>query len=68
MPGEDGYSLIRRVRSRTADRGGLIPAIALTAYTRDEDRSAAIVAGFQEHLAKPVEPAALIAVVARLGG
>ncbi|MBA4017072.1 MAG: hypothetical protein C0483_07870 [Pirellula sp.] len=68
MPGEDGYSLIRRVRALPADRGGGIPAVALTAYARSEDRISAIVAGFTHHLAKPVEPAELIAVVSSIGG
>jgi CheY-like chemotaxis protein len=64
MPGEDGYSMIRRVRALPGDRGGITPAIALTAYARSEDRITAILAGFQHHISKPVEPAELIAVVA----
>jgi CheY-like chemotaxis protein len=64
MPGEDGYSMIRRVRGLPADRGGNTPAVALTAYARSEDRITAILAGFQHHISKPVEPAELIAVVA----
>jgi signal transduction histidine kinase len=66
MPGEDGYSLIRRVRALGAEKGGAIPAIALTAYARAEDRVKAVVAGYQMHLAKPVEPAELIAMVSSL--
>jgi PAS domain S-box-containing protein len=66
MPEEDGYSLIRRVRALPADQGGRIPAIALTAYARAEDRVKAVVSGFQHHLSKPVEPMELIAVVASL--
>jgi signal transduction histidine kinase/CheY-like chemotaxis protein len=68
MPGEDGYGLIRRVRALSADTGGHTPAVALTAYARAEDRVTAIVAGFQHHLSKPVEPNELIAVVASLAG
>jgi PAS domain S-box-containing protein len=69
MPGEDGYSLIRRLRAREAEQqeGGL-PAIALSAYARSEDRTKAIRSGFQNHLAKPVEPAELMAVVSSLAG
>jgi PAS domain S-box-containing protein len=68
MPGEDGYGLIRRVRSLAPDMGGGTPALALTAYAREEDRTKAIAAGFQYHVAKPVEPAELIAMVANLAG
>ena len=64
MPGEDGYSLIKRVRSLGVARGGDIPAIALTAYARVDDRVKAIAAGFQMHIAKPVEPLELITMVA----
>ncbi|MBW4493448.1 MAG: PAS domain S-box protein [Oscillatoria princeps RMCB-10] len=68
MPGEDGYSLLRHIRERSAARGGEIPAVALTAYAREEDRRKAIQAGFQKHLPKPVEPAKLAAVLANLAG
>jgi PAS domain S-box-containing protein len=68
MPGEDGYSLIKRVRSLGLTAGGDIPAIALTAYARFEDRVKAIAAGFQMHVAKPVEPVELITVVAAAVG
>ena len=68
MPGEDGYSLIRRVRALGPEHGGQVPAAALTAYARPEDRVRATAAGFQTHLAKPVEPAELIATVASLAG
>jgi CheY-like chemotaxis protein len=68
MPVEDGYSLIRRVRALGPDRGGSVPAVALTAYARAEDRMRAVLAGFQHHVAKPVEPAELIAMVASLVG
>jgi PAS domain S-box-containing protein len=63
MPGEDGYELIRRVRARPAARGGAIPAVALTAYARFEDRMRALAAGFQMHVAKPVEPTELVMVI-----
>jgi signal transduction histidine kinase/ActR/RegA family two-component response regulator len=66
MPGEDGYSLIRRVRALPADEGGTIPAMALTAYARSEDRVQALRGGFQMHAVKPVEPAELLAMVASL--
>jgi signal transduction histidine kinase/CheY-like chemotaxis protein len=68
MPGEDGYSLIKKVRSLSPEEGGQIPAAALTAYARVEDRMRVLRAGFQIHLPKPVEPAELIAVVASLSG
>jgi CheY-like chemotaxis protein len=68
MPGEDGYSLIRKVRALGAENGGAVPSAALTAYARPEDRVKAVLAGFQMHLAKPVEPAELIATVASLAG
>jgi len=66
MPGEDGYELIRQLRSRERSHGRHLPAVALTAYARKEDRERALRAGYQEHLAKPVEPAQLTAVVANL--
>lgn len=68
MPGEDGYSFIRRVRALDAQRGGRIPAVALTAYAREEDRRRSLLAGFQMHLPKPVNPDELIVVVASLTG
>ena len=68
MPGEDGYSLIKRVRLLGKGNGGNIPAIALTAYARAEDRMKAISAGFQMHVAKPVEPAELVTMVAGAAG
>ncbi|MEA5603428.1 PAS domain S-box protein [Nostoc sp. UHCC 0252] len=68
MPQEDGYALIRQVRALPADRGGRIPAVALTAYARAEDRTQALLAGFQLHVPKPVNPAELAAVVANLTG
>lgn len=66
MPVEDGYDLIRQVRLRSREEGGQVPALALTAFARSDDRRRAIGAGFQMHLAKPVEPAELVTVVASL--
>jgi CheY-like chemotaxis protein len=66
MPGEDGYDFIRRVRALAADEGGRTPAAALTAFARAEDRTRALRAGYQTHVAKPVEPTELTAVVASL--
>ena len=66
MPGEDGIDLITRVRALGPERGGNIPAIALTAYARAEDRARVLAAGYHRHIAKPVEPAVLAAVVAVL--
>jgi CheY-like chemotaxis protein len=66
MPGIDGYSLIRKVRTLSSERGGQIPAIALTAYASEEERSRLLDSGFQMHIAKPVDPAKLVAVVANL--
>ena len=67
MPGMDGYSLIREIRALPTEEGGEIPAIALTAFARSEDRRRAMLAGFDMHVTKPVEPGELVAVVARLG-
>jgi signal transduction histidine kinase/ActR/RegA family two-component response regulator len=66
LPDEDGYSLMRRIRALPRERGGGIPAAALTAYARTEDRMQALLAGFQIHVPKPVQPAELIAVVSSL--
>jgi len=66
LPGDDGYALIQRLRSREAERGGSIPALALTAYARAEDKARALAAGFQVHLAKPLEPAEFVAAIANL--
>jgi CheY-like chemotaxis protein len=64
LPGEDGYALLRRIRLLEPDRGGTVPAIALTAYARAEDRALALAAGFDRHMVKPVDPAALVNAVA----
>jgi CheY-like chemotaxis protein len=66
MAGENGYELIRKIRSMDPDNGGRIPAIALTAYAGATDRRRALLAGFQTHLAKPVEPDDLLAVILSL--
>ena len=66
MPGEDGYEFIRRVRALKPEDGGRTPAAALTAFARAEDRTRALRAGYQTHVAKPVEPTELTAVVASL--
>jgi PAS domain S-box-containing protein len=68
MPGQDGYELIRRIRSMSVEEGGNTPAAALTAFARSEDRRRALLAGYQTHIAKPVEPAELVTVVASLAG
>ncbi|MBY0232241.1 MAG: response regulator [Gemmataceae bacterium] len=64
MPGQDGYALLRQVR----ERGSLVPAVALTAFARAEDRMRALAAGFQMHAAKPIDPAALAHAVRALAG
>ena len=66
MPGEDGYSLIRKVRASEANRGTRMPAVALTAHARVDDRMRALSAGYDAHVAKPVEPAELVMVIASL--
>jgi signal transduction histidine kinase/CheY-like chemotaxis protein len=66
MPGTDGYQLLRELRLRPSSEGGSVPAVALTAYARTEDRLRALRAGFQLHLAKPVHPSELVTVVASL--
>jgi CheY-like chemotaxis protein len=66
MPGENGYDFIRRLRALPADQGGGVPAVALTAYARGEDRRRALAAGFQLHAAKPIDPAELVTIVANL--
>ncbi|MBD2255972.1 hybrid sensor histidine kinase/response regulator [Pseudanabaena sp. FACHB-2040] len=68
MPHQDGYAFIRQVRQWEGEAGGKIPAAALTALTRDEDALNAIASGFQIHIAKPVQPTKLIAVVTELLG
>jgi CheY-like chemotaxis protein len=67
MPGEDGFALIGKVRALTPEQGCDIPAAALTAHVREEDRLQALAAGYQTHLKKPVDPTKLAAAVASLG-
>jgi two-component system CheB/CheR fusion protein len=66
MPGESGYDLLRRVRALSVDRGGRVPAIAFTAYSSSQDRLESLDAGFQAHLAKPTDPARLVAMITAL--
>jgi CheY-like chemotaxis protein len=68
MPDVDGYEFLRRVRALGPARGGKIPAIALTAFARSEDRTRALMAGYSVHVSKPVEPQELMATVASLAG
>jgi signal transduction histidine kinase len=68
MPGEDGYSLIRKIRARPTAAGGRMLAVALTAYGSQEDRTKALSAGFQVHVGKPIEPTQLVSVVASVTG
>jgi PAS domain S-box-containing protein len=68
MPDQDGYELIRQVRERGPEHGGRIPAIAVTACASAEDRVRALSSGFQMHMAKPIDPDEMIAVVASLTG
>jgi CheY-like chemotaxis protein len=65
MPGEDGYSLVRKLRA-TSSGAATIPAAALTAHAREEDRQVALRAGFQMHLAKPIDARSLVAAIAAL--
>jgi CheY-like chemotaxis protein len=64
MPEMDGFELLAKVRALGQDAGGKVPAIALTAFARTEDRLRTLAAGFIDHIAKPVEPAELVAAVA----
>jgi PAS domain S-box-containing protein len=68
MPEADGYVFISRLRALTREEGGRIPAVALTAYARPDDRRRALMAGFQNHAAKPIEPQELMIVIANLAG
>jgi CheY-like chemotaxis protein len=68
MPGEDGYDFIDYVRRRGPERGGAVPALALTAHARKEDQARALAAGFQLHASKPIEPSELVRAVASLVG
>jgi len=66
MPDMDGYMLLQQVRALPPEQGGQIPAIALTAYAGDVNQQQALAAGFQRHIAKPVEPNELIAAIVNL--
>jgi CheY-like chemotaxis protein len=66
LPDADGYALIQHIRQLEADHGGAIPAVALTGYVRVEDRARVLGAGFQAHVAKPIDPAELTAVIVAL--
>jgi len=68
MPQEDGYALLRHVRALSPEEGGRIPAVALTAYAQEDDRMRALLAGFQVHVAKPINPPELVAVIVGLAG
>jgi len=67
MPGEDGYTLVRKLRALHSSRASTVPAAALTAFAREEDRQEALQAGFQMHLTKPIDAGSLVAAVATLG-
>jgi CheY-like chemotaxis protein len=66
LPGLDGYGLIARIRALPSDRGGCVPAIALTAFAQPEDRDRALWSGFQAHLTKPVDPDDLLRSAGKL--
>jgi CheY-like chemotaxis protein/two-component sensor histidine kinase len=68
MPGEDGYALIRKVRALDAERGGKTPAVALTAYGRTQDRMLSLMAGYNMHVPKPVDPGELTTIIASVAG
>jgi len=68
MPDQDGYELIRRLRSLPAEKGGATPAIALTGYASKKDRERALSSGYHQHMAKPIEQADMIAAIAALVG
>jgi CheY-like chemotaxis protein len=68
MPGEDGYSLISKVRALPPEKGGHTPAAAFTAYAREEDRERALAAGYQMHIAKPISSDELVSRLAQLSG
>ena len=68
MPEVDGYELLRRIRALGPARGGKVPAIALTAFARPEDRARSLRVGFSMHVSKPIQPDRLAAMVANLAG
>ena len=67
MPEVDGYSLIQKIRSLPPEKGGLIPAIALTAYAREDDHARSLINGYQRHVTKPLEPELLVQAVLAIG-
>jgi CheY-like chemotaxis protein len=68
MPDVDGFELLRRIRALGEARGGTVPALALTAFTRAEDQRRALQAGFNLYMTKPVEPSTFAANIARMAG
>ena len=68
MPDEDGYSLIKKLRKLKSKNAKLVPAVALTAYATAEDKARALKAGFKIHVAKPIEPEALVRSIASAAG
>jgi CheY-like chemotaxis protein len=68
MPGEDGYSLIRKVRALGAEDGGKTPAVALTAFGRAQDRTLSLATGYSMHVPKPVDPGELTLIIASITG
>jgi CheY-like chemotaxis protein len=68
MPEEDGYELMQRIRELPIEKGGLIPAIALTGYATRKDRERSLSVGYQKHLAKPIEQSDLVTAIAGLVG
>jgi CheY-like chemotaxis protein len=66
MPGTDGFALVREIRARPSERIRKLPAIAVTAYANPEDRVRALVAGYQNHVPKPVDANVLAASIAKL--
>jgi CheY-like chemotaxis protein len=66
MPGKDGYALIRQVRSRPSERQRRLPAVAVSAHAREEDRRRALEAGYDVHIAKPIDPAEFAGLIGRL--
>ncbi len=68
MPDMDGYEFARRLRARSPAQGGLVPALALSAFARAEDRDLALRSGYQAHIAKPVEPTDLVKAITELTG
>ncbi|MBW4601769.1 MAG: response regulator [Calothrix sp. FI2-JRJ7] len=68
MPDMDGYTLIRQIRNQVPEQGGTIPAIALTAYAGEIDQQLALLAGFQQHISKPIDPEVLIRAILTIVG